>query len=483
MKLLYIILMLFCISLYAQEVIDPKIPKVYEIKKAADRKAIKQTELTIYNPPKPLNPEARTHDWKKFLGPTQNAISTETHLLKSFPKSLKPIWEVRKGQGYASVAVVDRRVILFHRVRDQEIVECLHSENGKRFWKYAYPVDYRDRYGFGNGPRCQPIVDGEYIYTLGVKGKLHCLHLRSGQMIWQRDLDKDFTLRSSFFGVGATPLLEKDLLIINLGAEGGPSVVAFDKRTGKLVWGCEKQWGASYASPISANIRSEKYVFVFTGGESRPSHGGLLMIRPIDGKVVLRFPWRARRYTSVNASSPLIIDNRVYLSECYGAGGILLEITAQNKHNILWKNRALQTHFMTAVHKNGYLYGVDGHGPANAPLVCIELKSGKEKWRHEPKWPVEIATKRGKRTFHFPPALGSMIVVDGRCLLLGQYGHLVWLDLNPNKYVELDRTHLFPARETWSMPSLSQGLLYVCQNDRGLDQSKPRLLCYDLRQK
>jgi len=77
--------------------------------------------------------------------------------------------------------------------------------------------------------------------------------------------------------------------------------------------------------------------------------------------------------------------------------------------------------------------------------------------------------------------MGSMILADGRCLLLGQYGHLVWLDLNPGGYRELDRTHLFLARQTWSMPSLSRGLLYICQNDRADDGTPPRLICYDLR--
>lgn len=480
------IIMILVTALYSQanstQFVDPAIPKVYKIKNLQQRLPIKQSELTIHRRAQPLPKNAQTHDWNKFLGPTQNGISTETHLRHSFPQDgLQPLWEVRKGQGYAAVAVVKQRVILFHRIRQQEIVECLHPENGKRFWKYAYPVEYRDRYGFGNGPRCQPISDGEYIYTLGVEGKLCCLHLLSGQVLWKRDLNVDFHLRSSFFGVGSTPVLEQNFLVINLGVENGPCVAAFDKRTGKLIWGCEKEWGASYASPIIANIHGQRYVCVFAGGESRPSHGGLLVIKPQNGEVVVRFPWRARRYTSVNASSPLVIDNNVYLSECYGAGQVLLHINKNNKHQVLWKNKKLQTHFMTAIHKDGYLYGIDGHGPANAPLVCIELQSGKEMWRHEPKWPVEIKTKHQQRTLHLPPALASMILVDNRCLLLGQYGHLAWLDLNPKKYTELQRTHLFAARETWSMPSLSHGLLYVCQNDRGLDQSKPRLLCYDLR--
>ena len=74
-----------------------------------------------------------------------------------------------------------------------------------------------------------------------------------------------------------------------------------------------------------------------------------------------------------------------------------------------------------------------------------------------------------------------MILVDDRCLLLGYYGHLVWLDLSPDGYKELDHTLLFLAEQTWTMPALSNGLLYVCENQKGKDGTPKRLICYDLR--
>jgi hypothetical protein len=136
---------------------------------------------------------------------------------------------------------------------------------------------------------------------------------------------------------------------------------------------------------------------------------------------------------------------------------------------------------MTAVHKDGYLYGVDGHGPTNAPLVCIELKTGKEMWRKEPEWEDVVKTPNGSVRTNRAPALASLLLVDGRCLVLGEYGHLAWIDLNPKEYRELDRTLLFFADQTWSMPVVCRGLLYVCQNERGIDGTGTRLICYDLR--
>ena len=469
---------------FAQEFADPAPPEVFELESKATPLLAIQEELTFYRSPKPLPYGAITNDWKDFLGPTHNGVSKETKLSNSFGKSgPDKLWEVSKGEGYASPSVIGERVVLFHRVGDESIIECLNAENGQQYWKTTYPTSYRDRYGFSNGPRCQPISDGHFIYTLGVEAKLTCLSLTTGQLIWQRDLKTEFDLTLDFFGVGATPLLESNSVIVNVGSPDGPCVAAFDKRTGAMQWGAGNEWGPSYASPIPADTAAGRRIFVFAGGESRPATGGLLVIDPKNGHVDCSFPWRGTRYESVNASSPIIIDSHVYISECYGVGGALLEIGSDGSCEEIWSNEILNTHFMTAIHKDGYLYGIDGHGPQNAPLVCIEIATGKEMWKTEPEWMTEVGSGPETQEYNLSPALASIMLVDERGLVLGQYGHLAWIDLNPEGYKELDRTHLFLARQTWAMPALSKGLLYVGQNDTGVDGTKTRLICYDLRAK
>src|SRR5437773_798612 len=81
-------------------------------------------------------------------------------------------------------AVVCDRLVLFHRVGDEERVECLHRETGQRFWSFAYPTTYADRYGWSDGPRVGPTIGGERVFTYGVEGKLHCLDLQTGRVVW-----------------------------------------------------------------------------------------------------------------------------------------------------------------------------------------------------------------------------------------------------------------------------------------------------------
>lgn len=477
-------LFLLASPIVAQTFVDPTPPKVEAMPRLPSPLPQKQDGLKFHKAPKPLAPNAVTHDWRHFLGPSLNATSTETPLLKKFgPNAPALVWEVPKGEGYAAPAIVNDRVLLFHRVGNEEVIECLQAETGQRFWKFAYSSSYRDRYGFSPGPRCQPVSDGDWVYTLGAEGKLHCLRITTGRLLWKRDLLREWKLKPNFFGVGATPLLEDDKVIINLGVDNGPCVVAFDKRNGKLLWGAGKEWGPSYASPVAATVHGKRRIFVFAGGESDPPTGGLLCIDPQTGNVEGQFAWRGTRYESVNASSPVVIGNHVYISECYGAGGVLLDVLPDGSLREVWRNQNLQVHFMTPIYKDGYLYGVDGHGPGNAPLVCIEWKTGKEMWRAEPIWEEAIAnpTRRGPKVWKSIPGLASLLLVDGLCLMQSDSGHLVWLDLNPQGYKELERTRLFNARETWAMPSLSRGLLYIVQNQLAEDETPLRLLCYGLR--
>ncbi len=441
-----------------------------------------QPGLTFHKAPKPLAPGAVVGDWRSYLGPTLNAVSPEKPLLRRFPKDgLKPVWEVARGEGYAAPTVVGERVLMFHRQGGEDALECLQAETGRRFWRTAYRSNYQDRYGFNGGPRCQPISDGKRVVSLGAGGILQCVDLISGAMIWRRDLLAEFKIKQNFFGVGATPLLEGGRVIVLLGAPGGPSVGAFDLATGKLAWGSGKEWTAGYAAPIAATVQGKRRIYVFQGGDSRPTSGGVMGIDAATGALEWSMPWRARVYESVNGSAPLVIGNRVFISECYGPGGVMVEIAPNGSGKKLWETEALRTHFMTAVYEDGHLYGVDGHGPQDAPLVCIDAATGKEKWRHEPAWEDLIPLPTGPRKVPLNAGLATLIRADGRCLMLTQYGHLVWLELNPKGYKELDRTHLFFGTETWSPPAISRGLLFVSQNDGGADGSTHRLLCYDLR--
>ena len=464
----------------------------------AQNEPTQNPDTKYFADPKPLAGKAKTHDWTDFLGPTFDNACHETHLAKSFgPKGPPVVWEAKKGSGYCGPAVLGERLVLFHRVEGEEVVDCLHALNGKRFWRFKYPSAYVDRYGYSDGPRCSPVIGGDakrpLVFTYGAEGKLHCFELLTGRIVWARDISKEFRITQNFFGVGATPLVEGDTLIINVGAPKGPCVAAFDQATGKMAWGAAGEgWGPSYASPVPATVFGKRRVFVFAGGESDPPTGGLLCIDPANGAVDFTFAWRGNRRESVNASPPLVIGAdtktpQVLVSECYGAGGVLLQLSESNgriEAKKVWDNPEFGTHFMLAVEKDGHLYGVDGHGPRDAFLVCVNRATGEEVWRAQPEWTDTVANEGRERKLSLGTYRAWLTPVDGgsRYLVLGEFGHLLWAELSPKGYKQLSRAWLFPADQTWTPPVVSRGLVYVCQNSTAMIGEAPmRLLCYDLR--
>src|SRR5262245_42154214 len=186
-------------------------------------------------------------DWPQFLGPARDGTSPETGLVRSWTdKGLPLVWQREVGEGFSGPVVAGDRLILFHRVGDEDVVECLGAADGKPKWKFTYATDYRDRLGKGDGPRSTPAVAGRHVYTLSADGRLHCLDLQTGKKVWVRALNDDYRVPQSYFGVTTSPLVEGDHVVVNVGGKGG--IVALDRARGKEVWKATAD-PASNASP------------------------------------------------------------------------------------------------------------------------------------------------------------------------------------------------------------------------------------------
>lgn len=485
---------------------DPAPPKVQKVV-AADKLAPKPFDrLKFHAAPKALSPQAVTSDWTRFLGPGHNATSPETKLAHVFPvKGLPLVWEVAKGDSYTSPAIQGELLLLFDAADGKERLECLNAETGQRFWTHEYPMEYRDRYGFANGPRGSPVIADGKVVTMGVTSLLTCVDLQTGQQIWQRDLRKEFNVPQDFFGQGSTPLVMDGKVIVNVGGKAkavpeddsteryaalaapGLSVGAFDLSTGKVVWGVKDEWGASYASPVPAVLHGKSVVLVYAGGEGNPATGGLLCINPVDGTVYDRHAWRAEEYIQATGTSPVVVPelNRVFISTAYPKGrplgGVMLEFDEQLKSKEAWSSKKFAVHWMNPVVRDGCIYGIDGETERQAKLVCFDAATGEQKWREDLTW--EDTEMSPGRVANLGAQRASLLIVDGQVLCLGELGTLLWLDLSPQGCKITAKTQLFYAPHSWCLPAISRGLLYVMQNydEQVREKVEQRLKCYDLR--
>jgi outer membrane protein assembly factor BamB len=390
---------------------------------------------------------ARGGDWPQFLGPTRNSISTEMGLVSSWSKDGPPlVWQRETGAGFSGPAVAGENLILFHRVGDEEVVECLEASTGKSRWKFSYPTHYIDQFGFDPGPRSTPLIAGGKVYTLGAEGAFHCLDLDSGKKIWGRPLNEEFTVAKGFFGVATSPLIEGELILVNVGGKDAAGIVAFARDTGQEVWRATDHQ-ASYSSPVAATLAGIRYAIFLT-------REGIVFLDPKTGSVKFNTRFRSRMNASVNAASPLAVDNTVFFSACYGPGAMLLAV-AGDRFDEVWKNdESMSNHYNTCVADNGYLYGFHGRQESGARLRCVELKTGQIKWTSE------------------RAGCGSVILAEGKLIVLAEDGDLILIQPNPDSYKELARASVMskPAR---SPIALANGRLYA--------RDSKKLVCFNLK--
>src|SRR5215471_16711002 len=186
---------------------------------------------------------ALAQDWPQVLGPSRNGVYPGNDLTAKWAV----LWKKDVGEGFASPVVAQGRLILFHRVNGKEVVEALDPATGRGIWRFEYATQYRDDFGFDEGPRAAPTISGGRVYTFGAEGWLHCIDFASGKKIWAVDTHRQFQVAKGFFGAAGAPLVDGGRVLMNVGGATA-GLAAFDAATGKILWTVPNQ-EASYSSP------------------------------------------------------------------------------------------------------------------------------------------------------------------------------------------------------------------------------------------
>jgi len=387
-------------------------------------------------------------DWPQYLGPKQDGTSEETGLRFDWPEGGPPVvWTKRLGPSFSPPVVAGDRLVVFHRIGNTEVLECVTASGGERLWQFGYPTRYKDRYRYNGGPRSSPAIDDTHVYAYGAEGTLTCLDLATGRKVWQRPLNADLGAPQAFFGVGVPPVVEGDVLLLNPGGPDGAGIVGVDKATGAVRWKATDH-GASYATPVVRTVRGERLAFVLTAE-------GLVVLHPATGQVHATMPFRSVYRESVNAASPVVVGDRVFLSAAYRVGSALVAVTPDGLETV-WRNKEnLQSHWATSIHSGGVLYGSHGRHGTDAVVRCVDWDTGLVLW--------EGPRGLGRATF---------TLAQGHLLTMGELGHLVVLEATPLGYTETARAKVLDP-PCWGPPVLARGLVYV--------RNETILTCLDLR--
>jgi outer membrane protein assembly factor BamB len=392
------------------------------------------------------------NDWPQWRGPERDDVNRETGLLKDWPADGPAIaWKAKGlGGGYSTPSISAGRVFGMGFVDDDEVVWALNERTGDMLWSKRIAAK-NSKYGYGEGSRSTPTVVGDVLYTLGIDGDLVCLKVADGDLVWHVKLKKEYGGSVGGWGYSESPLVDGDHVIVAAGGRDA-TIVALDRKDGKLVWKCKVPQGdhAHYASAIAADVYGVRQYIYFLSG-------GVVGVAANDGK----FLWRYDKphNGTANCSTPICSDNRVFAASNYGTGGGLVALTNQDGKftaDEVYFSKHMKNHHGGVILVDGYLYGSNDPGL----LTCLDFKTGKLQWDDR------------------KPGKGSIAYADGRLYCRDENsGDVFLVEAAPTKYSEHGRLKQ-PDRSghnAWPHPVIANGRLYLRDQDV--------MFVYDIKEK
>lgn len=405
---------------------------------------------------------ALAEDWPQWRGPNRDGVWNETGIVKEFPASqIEARWRVPISSGYSGPTVAAGRVYVTDRVREPDEIErvlCFDFDSGRKLWSHEYDCPYDD-VSYQAGPRAAVTIDDGRAFALGTMGHLYCFDAASGRVLWKKTPNVDYNIRVPIWGIASAPLVEDDLLIVQLGAARGACIVALNRATGKEAW---RALGdkASYSAPIVINQAGRRVLVCWTGNN-------VAGLDPSSGTVHWKYPFEPNKMV-INVPTPVVDGNRLFVTAFYDGALMLRLLEREPRVEKMWRRKGRSERNTDALHcmigtpymEGKHVYGVDSYGE----LRCLDVLTGDRIWEDktatpEARWSNIHMVRNGDRMWMF-----------------NERGELIIAKLSPEGFHEISRAKLIePTAEQlrsrggvcWSHPAYA-GRHIIARNDREL---------------
>lgn len=369
-------------------------------------------------------------DWPRWRGPNADGISTEKDWDPLAVNDLnKPLWTAQVGQGFSAISVADGKALTMGNIKDTDVVFCFDAQTGKELWKYEYKESLGAKW-YDGGTHVTPTIDDGKVYTLSKFGKVFCLSLADGKVIWQKELK----FKIPEWGFAGSPVITGDKVIYNVSDKG----VALNKTTGEIIWAGENK-ASGYSTAVIETKDNQTIAYLFDGDNLR-------CLNADTGNAIWSYPWKTQY--GVNAADPIVMGQEIFMTAGYNHGCCLIKIEDGQPVSV-WENKNMRSQMSGPVVIDGYIYGIDDN-----KLACLDWKNGDKKWEEK---------SVGK---------GSLTAADGKLIVIGEKGKLFIVKASPEKFDLISSMQAIDAY-CWTMPTLANGKIYV-RNAKG------KVVCIDV---
>jgi outer membrane protein assembly factor BamB len=405
---------------------------------------------------------AVTSDWPQWRGPNRDGVWQETGIVRKFDTpELPALWRAKIGPGYSGPTVANRRVYVTDRLttpNQSERVHCFDAMTGEQLWSYTYNCKY-ERVEQRDGPRASVTIDQERAYSLGTMGHLFCFDAAKGNVFWSKDLDAEYQIRMPLWGIAAAPLIEKDLIIVQIGGKDNACLVAFDKTNGQEKWRALDDQ-ASYSAPIIIEQAGKRVLVCWTAQR-------IVGLDPSTGKLYWEQVFIPGRIGQ-NIATPVFANNYLFVSSFFD-GSLVLKVSPDRLAvEKLWQRKGLSERdtdslhccISTAIIQGDFIYGVDSYGE----LRCLDLHTGNRIWEN-----LTAVPKARWANIH-------LVQNADKVWMFNERGELIIGKLSPEGFHELSRAKLINPTAgqldqrggvCWSHPAFAYKRVYI-RNDQEL---------------
>jgi outer membrane protein assembly factor BamB len=307
-----------------------------------------------------------------------------------------------KGAGVSSPVVWGEHIVLTTsegRLNDRLHVYCYHRRDGRLLWHTRlFGSSPTDLYAPGGMAVPTPATDGKGVYVLFGTGDLACLDL-DGKPRWIRCLAEEYGPFRNRWGMGASPVLVGDLLVVQVDHYSQSYLLGIDAKTGANRWKTDRDTAVNWTTPLPVKVKDAVQLVL----------AGTYQVRGYDAQSGAEL-WRVRGPDEQCVASPVAEGGRVFVSSKVGTLAVRLDgrTGGLTGSHILWKNKRAGPFVPSPLAYRGYLYVAGDRGI----VTCLEAATGKQVWKERLGEQYHASVVAGDGKVYFASKEGVVRVVQ-----------------------------------------------------------------------